>query len=395
MPPEVVLDLSRLVSRLRHATPTGVDRVEMAYARELLRRIPDRLGFALLHPIGGYGRLTRAAAESFLDDTAHRWEQAEADARPSPAHLAAVLARTLPRRVPRPDGPRVLLQSSPHHLDQEDRVRRILATERARFVVLLHDLIPIEFPEYARPGGRDTHLSRVRTVARLADGVVANSQATRSAFLPYLDEVGRTVPTAVALLGADAVEPRAEPDHAQPYFVCLGTIEPRKNHLLLLHIWRSLSQRLGERATPRLVVVGRRGWENEQVVDLLERCPSLAGTVEERSGLSDAQVRDLIAGARALLLPSFAEGFGMPVPEALQLGTPVICSDLPALREAGGDVPTYLDPLDGPAWERAVLDFADRASAARAAQLDRLRRWAAPTWEHHLSIVLDLVERVA
>lgn len=392
--PEVVLDLSRLVSRVRHATPTGVDRVEMAYARELLRRIPDRLGFALIHPTGAYGRLTRAAAEAFLDHTARRWERAEADARPSAVDLAAILAATLPRRVPKPDRPSVLLQSSPHHLDRQDRVRRILAAERARFVVLLHDLIPIEFPEYARPGGRDTHLKRVRTVARLADGVVANSQATLSAFLPYLDEAGRTVPTAVALLGADPVAAHPEPADDRPYFVCLGTIEPRKNHLLLLHIWRRLSQRLGAGAVPRLVVVGRRGWENEQVVDLLERCPSLAGAVEERSGLSDAQVRGLVAGARALLLPSFAEGFGMPVPEALQLGTPVICSDLPALREAGGDVPTYLDPLDGPAWERAVLDFADRASDVRVAQLARLRRWAAPTWERHLSIVLDLVDRV-
>jgi glycosyltransferase involved in cell wall biosynthesis len=185
------------------------------------------------------------------------------------------------------------------------------------------------------------------------------------------------------------------PAEGPPYFVVLGTIEPRKNHLLLLNVWRRLAQTLGPEATPRLVLIGRRGWENENILDLLDRCPVLKGVVVEHNRLPDPEVRTLIAGARALLMPSFAEGFGLPVVEALALGAPVIASDLPALRETGGDAPDYLDPLDGPAWARAILDYAAPRSLRRQAQLARLSNWRAPTWEDHVGGVLDFLAETA
>src|SRR5690606_20770954 len=115
-------------------------------------------------------------------------------------------------------------------------------------------------------------------------------------------------------------------------------------HLLLLNIWRRMIETIGPDATPHLAIVGRRGWENENIVDMLGRCEAIRGHVHEYAGLSDAAVGALLRDARALLCPSFAEGFGMPVTEALLGGTPAICSDLPALREAGGDVPDFIDP---------------------------------------------------
>ncbi len=102
----------------------------------------------------------------------------------------------------------------------------------------------------------------------------------------------------------------------------------------------------------------------------------------------------LIAGARGMLLPSFAEGYGMPVAEALALGVPVVCSDLPALHEAGGDVPLFLDPLDGPAWQRTIDDLARDDSPLRHAQAARRAGWRAPTWSEHIAIVLDLLHKL-
>ena len=115
---------------------------------------------------------------------------------------------------------------------------------------------------------------------------------------------------------------------------------------------------------------------------------SLAGkSVINNSRYPQSAVRD----ARALLLPSFAEGYGMPVAEALSVGTPVICSDLPALREAGGDAPDFLDPLDGPGWRAAILDH-HQGGAMRAAQLRRVPTWRSPTWEDHIEIVCNAIE---
>ena len=114
--------------------------------------------------------------------------------------------------------------------------------------------------------------------------------------------------------------------------------------------------------------------------------------MEEHSNLSDAETTALMQGARAVLLPSFAEGYGLPVAEALAHGAPVLCSPLPALREVGQNVPDYLDPLDGPAWQQAIEDYAAPNSPRRDAQLARLADWRAPSWDGHITDILAFTD---
>ena len=390
---EIVLDLSRLVSRILHPTPTGVDRCEMAYARGLMAAVPDRLAFAAVHPFGFYGRLDRQAVARFLDATELRWQDRGFSSTWDRRRFAlGVLAALRPRFVPVDRSrPRAYLLASPNNLTRPDRIRAILRREQARFVCLVHDLIPLEYPEYARPGGAASHARRIDTIVTLADGVVANSQATLDALTPYLHDSGRRPITAVAHLGTDPPMTFPPQSEDRPYFVCIGTIEPRKNHLLLLHLWRRMSERHGAQAIPKLLIIGRRGWENEQIIDMLERCAALKGCVEEHNTLPDREVQRLLRYSQGLLLPSFAEGYGMPVSEAIALGVPVVCSDLPALREAGLDRARYIDPLDGPGWLAAVQELASFPAADRPmnpdAGFDR-------SWSHHMQVVLDVLNRL-
>jgi glycosyltransferase involved in cell wall biosynthesis len=395
----VVLDLSRLLGRAYHTTPTGIDRVEFEYARTLLQRMPDRIRFAAVHPAGGYyGRLSTPAVRQFLSFTDARWRTRDAiDTQEVRTAAVRHLMALRPRPVPKTIAPRIYLQASPHHLENRPLTAAILRSERARLVTLVHDVIPLTHPEFARPGGQDEHRRRMATIDALADGVIGNSRATIDAIAPHLDANRRGRVTRVAHLGtewADAVPDDAGIAIDGPYFVCVATIEPRKNHLLLLNIWRRMVNRLGPEA-PTLVLIGRRGWENENAVDMIERCVQLQGRVIEAADLSDRSMQATVAGARAMLLPSFAEGFGMPVAEALAAGVPVICSDIPALREVGGDVPAYLDPIDGPAWIAAVLDYAREGSPRRAAQLVRLANWGPATWDDHFDAVEEVVDAVA
>jgi glycosyltransferase involved in cell wall biosynthesis len=281
---------------------------------------------------------------------------------------------------------------SHHHLEKRRAVARLKQQVGARFVCLIHDLIPIEFPEYALPGQNDKHRRRIETAAALADAVIVNSAVTREGFAPYLARAGRAPPVVVAPFGVNLTAGAlSEPANVKPpYFVCIGTIEARKNHLLLLNLWRQLAEKLGA-AVPRLVLIGQRGWETESAIDMLERCPALRGVVFERTNVPDDEAARLVRGARALLLPSFAEGFGFPMVEALALGVPVLCSNLAAFRENGGDVPEYLDPLDGLGWRRAVIDYALPSSSRRAAQLCRLSGWTPPSWHDHFAAVEALI----
>ena len=385
----IALDLSRLLSRAGFATPTGIDRVELAYARHLIESGGEHR-FVAINATGEIGLLPQDDATRFVEATKAMWRAGGAAAE---VHEIAALARRLRRAALfrgaralqarlRADANAAYFLVSHSHLDRPRGIARLKRTSGARFVCLIHDLIPLDFPEFTSPAQTRRHRRRIGTVAALADAVLVNSAATQLALRHRLD---RDLPTAVAPLGLDLTAGPSKPAE-RPYFVCLGTIEPRKNQTLLLNVWRRLIQEHGAQA-PRLLLTGRRGWGSAAIIG---RLAGVRPFVEERAGLSDAALVSLLRGARAMLLPSFAEGFGLPVIEALANGLPVLCSDLPALRESGGGVPDYLDPADAGAWRSAILDYA-ADSPRRQAQFARLSQWRAPRWDEHFAVVNRLL----
>ena len=230
-------------------------------------------------------------------------------------------------------------------------------------VFMLHDVIPLERPELVSSKDQRRHRRIVDRAARYASGLIASTAAAREAVLHALCLRGRsTIPVETVPLPVAPVFLASEgPDQElreHDYFVVCGTIEPRKNHHLLLNVWRELVRQRGQHA-PKLVIVGSPGWGAGSVLDAVERCRALRDRVIFARGLSSPALRRLIAHAKALLMPSFAEGFGLPIIEALAVGTPVIASDLPAHREIAGDLAVYRDPTDGPGWLADVSMFAD------------------------------------
>jgi glycosyltransferase involved in cell wall biosynthesis len=413
----VILDVSRLLHSVSRNTPSGIDRVEFAYARHWLLRPAHDSTFVAQSIWGWFAAVPRERVLAFIDALGGAWRggpgapAAHRRAIGIAAHLRTALAGGLGRTglatvLERHRARCVFLLVSHRSLDRPQPIAGIRRAGAA-FVPMLHDMIPLTHPEYTRPGQVARHARRVATTAALADGVLANSAATATALDMRMSGARRRAPLAVAPLGIETLCAATSEANASgvpaadgcgglkeaPYFLCLGTIEPRKNHLMLLHVWRSLAEQ-GGAAPPRLLLVGRRGWENEHVFDLLDRCAVLrGGLVEERGALPDAMLGPVLAGARALLFPSFAEGFGLPVAEALLAGVPVICSDLPSLREIAADVPERLDPMDGVAWRSAIQHYTDRGSARREAQLRRMRSWRAPGWQTHFELVDGVLDR--
>lgn len=260
---------------------------------------------------------------------------------------------------------------------------------RIKAIFLIHDLIPIIHPRYCRAGEQVRHVRRMENVLRSAAGIIGNSQATIDDLANFAASSGLTMPPAVrAFIAGAPISAEVRPKlFDRPHFITVGTIEARKNHVMLLHIWQKLIAKYGS-ASPLLLIAGQRGWKAQSAIAILDEAADLKGHVLELGTCGDEQLASLVAAARALLMPSFAEGFGLPIIEALQLRTPVIASNLHVFREFADDIPTYVDPLDWRGWENAIVSFTGDAPE-RKRQLQAMQTYRPPSWPQHFAIVDD------
>lgn len=385
--PELLLDVSRLVWRAwDNVLPTGIDRTCLAY----LAHFRDRASAVVQR-----GDWTRILSPAVSQRLFHILLEGGPDSRQALLRLSPYLLRDADG-----DAVRGQLYLNVGHTGIDKRGHtQWLMSRGVRPVYFVHDLIPLSHPEYCRPGEAEKHRIRLEALLRHGAGVIANSRDTLNELGLFASlQQGRTTPPGlVAPLGADnerflqGATQQILP--GRPYFVLVGTIEGRKNHLLILNIWAEMARRLGA-SCPQLVIIGKRGWESEQAVDMLDRCEALLGHVIELPRCDDATLGAYLRDARALLFPSFVEGYGLPLVEALALGTPVIASDLPVFRELAGAIPDYLSPIDGLGWRGLIENYSGQGSRARDAQMERLKDFSAPLWSVHFEKVERWLEHL-
>ena len=384
-PDTIVYDVSRLISRVDRQSPTGIDRVELQQTKRALAA-PERAAFLatkgrrswfIAHDI--VEKLTETLEQRWAEGTPEGWLAAERVAAllgvealaqaplsatpaaprktllkiPGPAAVSSNrLKARLEKRLRSPEHRVTYRNVSHHHLDKPGFLAGLKARWNARLCIHWHDAIPILWPEYSREGDGEKHRLRLEAVLLHADRIELISEAARADLLSLVEADPQRLPELVIepLTWATGSFDRPKSlTGGRPYFIVVGTIEPRKNHRMLLEVWRELAAELGE-ACPALVLAGRRGWMNSDTFALIERSSSLQLHVFEAPELPDEALGSLIASAEALLMPSFAEGFGLPILEAQKLGTPVVASDLEVFHEVAMAPFTALAPLAGDAW---------------------------------------------
>jgi glycosyltransferase involved in cell wall biosynthesis len=254
---------------------------------------------------------------------------------------------------------------------------------RCRFIV--YDLLPLTHPQYFAPGAI-VGVSQYYRVLRAASCCGFISEDTRSDYYSRLKRISARGGV-VLPLGCDSLGPRAESaaPNRPPTFSVLGTIEPRKNHQLILEAFEPLLRQIDGL---RLSFIGQLGWVDSEFAQRLR-----ALTADKSSGFEfhsvsgDDAIRNCIEQSRATIYVSAAEGYGLPPVESLWLGTPVIASTtIPSLKRLGPAGVHFVEPLNAVNLRRAVLAFMDDAYAKRKAQetLDL----NLPTWRSFTEEVL-------
>jgi glycosyltransferase involved in cell wall biosynthesis len=256
-----------------------------------------------------------------------------------------------------------------------------------RFAVLIYDLIPIENPSLVE----QRHASQFRDwlfrAMAHADLLLTISRHSRDALGDCARSLGCTMPPVEVLeLGtcrSDRLEGGAERTIRLPerYVLFVSTIEIRKNHRLLVRIWRRLLERHGADAVPVLLFVGRIGWLVEGLMAELAASRYLDGKVQHLADLSDAELQQAYRSCLFTIFPSLCEGWGLPIAESLAQGKVCLASNRTSIPEVGDDLVDYFDPTDEAdalaKVERLLLDHGYLAAREARVRADyRPRAWA-------------------
>jgi glycosyltransferase involved in cell wall biosynthesis len=397
-PRPVIYDMTRLVTRVTVDTPNGIDRVDLALAKHFAfrpsertqplivtmagpRLVPAHVARAIVQGIEAWWQECEGASGDMLYEQvvvrltdpdsgtgrisrpkAGRWRAALKAIRNCGLRLGRSPARTAPCGA-------AYIHASNFPLEYDWHVRWLRARPDITPVFFIHDLLPLEWPQYFWAKEPERHRRRLEHIGQLRGRAIVASAVVAAKVRSHFARSGYAIPILQAALPVAPVfhaPPRPDPRlAATPYFIVCGSIEPRKNHVMLLHVWRHLVQELGDRA-PTLVVAGKRGWNSESAVDLLERSRAISRRLVEVAGLPTPALKRLMDNARAVLAPSLAEGFGLPVAEAIAAGVPVIATDIAPFREQWAPGLTLLDPLDGPGWLEAIREKAGAPQQALA-----------------------------
>lgn len=244
----------------------------------------------------------------------------------------------------------------------------------ARLVGMVHDLLPLEHPEWFRPGLEQRFGAHLNELAERAEQLFVPTQSVRGRLMQRLAQQGVQRVVNVLAHGGDfcsltpgddqieryrhSLPAPATPD--DPLYLVIGTLEPRKNHALVLDAFDVL---WAQGKQPRLLFVGNVGWQVDRLLERLQTHALLNKRLFHAAGLSDPALLWLIRHSTALIYVPRDEGFGLPVLEAAMQGCPVIAADIPVLREAGRHWPCYIEPGCLPELIQAIDTVALREEA--------------------------------
>ena len=264
-----------------------------------------------------------------------------------------------------------------------------------RTVATIHDLSHHIYPQF-HPAARADYVRRMLPDSlRRASHLITDAESVRRELIEHFNYPADQI-TAIPLGADPAFCPHSAAELApvlgrwglQPhnYSLYVGTIEPRKNHAYLLDAFER-AWATGSKA--RLCIVGKIGWKCEALIERIRLHPELNRRLFMDNTLSDKSLEHAYSHATALVFPSYVEGFGLPLVEAMQRGLPAMASDIPVFREIGGDYMAYFDLANPQSLTHLITDM--ERSQVFPAPLS-LEQWRWLSWREASAQLIERIE---
>ena len=250
-----------------------------------------------------------------------------------------------------------------HSKQKRSKLLPELRNRGLKLAVFLHDIIPIIHPQYVHQNTIVLFMEYLGAYLKYADIIIASTESTLKNVNKLIGDLGiKPIPGFVSWLGVDfscgdGDEGHLEEDArkavvAGKYVLMVGTIEPRKNHRLVLDAFDHGLFDLGY----HLVFAGHFGWDINELKKRITGHPLLGKKLFYIENGNDATIDYLYRNAYIVAFPSFAEGFGLPIVEALGRGIPVVASNYDVIYEVGKGYAEFFNPLE----EKGFYDILDK-----------------------------------
>jgi len=255
-------------------------------------------------------------------------------------------------------------------------------------VTMIHDLTPILFPEYHSFSSYIAHKLLLKGIIKRADHVIVNSKHTQSDLAEW-SPVSRNKSKVVHLAPLTKLPTNNDlPVIEGRYILTVGTIEPRKNHLQLIEAFENLRN-----SRIKLVIAGSIGWKSKKIVTRIKNSTK-KDSIKLMGRVSNKTLANLYQNAEMMVYPSYYEGFGLPVLEAMQYGIPVLCSDSSSLPEVGGKAALYFPLGNIPALTQLISEVLDNEQLRTEIQIASKAQAELFSWKMAAVETLELLESI-
>ena len=391
--------------------PTGIQRVALAIMRAAQARDGDRVAFCRLSRHGGnlialdFAAVIAACADAPPQPAAPRWlRQVARFAARHPARrlrdrfFGAAAERDFAARIA-PGDVMVCLGLPWKHPDYGDRIAAAKRRYGFRFAAMIYDVLPLTDPAYFSPFFIAAFTAWFERLVPACDLILVGANHSGEALRAVCRQRGLTLPPIERIAFGSGFAPTggaiaSSPGFSEPFALYVSTIGQRKNHALLLRVWRRLAERHGDAAVPSLVFIGSGGALGAVRAEI-DASDLLRAKVILVTDATDAALGNAYRRCLFTLYPSFTEGWGLPVAESLAAGKFCLASNRASLPEVGGDLVDYFDPGDDDdalaKIERAIFD-ADYL-ARRTARV--VAEYRAPSWDDCAAALLRALQPAA
>ena len=381
--PIVYYDLTRLISRSQKPFATGIDRVDFEYLKQHLN--DNRIKLRCIALVDDQIKVLDASiVQKYINDLDHVWSGLPLVNCPSSClkennYLNAIWFK----RFRLKNLGLLSFNSLDFAKDQELQsfyfnashvgilslkskvCEKFFRSFKGKVVAYIHDLIPLTHKKFSTKAASKKLKHYLQNAINYNHTILFNSKTTKQTFFNFynLDSnhfrsivqypiIEKTLKGLVRKSVEDLVK--------ESCFVSIGTIEPRKNHIFLLKIWKKMILNT-DKHIPKLVIVGKRGWKNRNTFKLLDRLKAISDRIVEINDANDVEVDFLAKRSKAVLFPSLIEGFHISVHELLLNNIMFVGSNIETHREIleyhTNEKNTYLLPLHEKLWHELILNY--------------------------------------